>query len=389
MSHADSTLHSTSRVTLWFLTVLLLAPAETRSFTSVHEEALRRARVWEEPATPIEEAKLDQTADGPGSFSVDEIVECTFKPGPVSGSTPKFNCALPNGDVVKIKYGRTNPEVYTEVAATRLLSALGFPTDRMYLVKTVRCAGCPVDPFSQTECAGKLPAGAASADCFPSPDYARSHDFDEAVIERPLEGRRLASKKARGWSWEELKFVDAVAGGATRAEIDALRLLAIFLGHWDNKGRNQRLICQGERKADDDCDRPLAMVQDLGATFGPLKLDLAGWSRTKIWADAPACKVSMRGLPYGGSTFPDAYISEDGRRFLGSRLGHLSTAQIRALFDGARFARYPHRRASARNVDNWVRAFQAKVRAIVDRAPCPDDPTPTATQRATTDPPRK
>jgi hypothetical protein len=85
-----------------------------------------------------------------------------------------------------------------------------------------------------------------------------------------------------------------------------MRLLAIFLVHWDNKAGTQRLICQGAKKPDADCDRPLAMVQDLGATFGPLKLDLARWSRTKIWADAAACKVSMRGLPYGGSTFPDA-----------------------------------------------------------------------------------
>lgn len=382
-------MHFISHVTGLFLTLLLLAPIEGRFVAAIHDEALRRARVWEEPATPIEEAKLDQTADGPGSFSADEIVECTFKPGPVSGTTPKFNCALPDGDIVKVKYGLSNPEVYTEVAATRLLAALGFPTDRMYPVARVRCAGCPADPYAQTECASKLPDGASSAGCFPAPDYTSSQDFDEAVIERPLEGRRIESKKERGWKWEELKFVDAVAGGASRAEIDAMRLLAIVLAHWDNKGRNQRLICQGETKADADCDHPLAMVQDLGATFGPLKLNLAAWSRTKIWADAAACKVSMRGLPYGGSTFPDAYISEEGRQFLGSRLARLSAAQIRALFEGARFARYPHRRASARNVDNWVRAFQAKVRAIVDRPPCPADPMPTVTQRLATDPPRK
>jgi hypothetical protein len=374
-------------VSAWLLSLLLLAG--TRPSTAVHDEALRRAHVWEEPATPIEEAKLDQNPGGPGSFSVDEMVECTFTPAPVAGSTPKFNCALPDGDVVKVKYGRSNPEIYTEVAATRLLSALGFPTDRMFVVKGVRCIGCPVDPFAQIECANNLPAGASSAACFPAPDYARAQDFDQAVIERPLEGHRIHSDGARGWTWEELKFVDAVAGGATRAELDAMRLLAIFLVHWDNKAGNQRLVCQGAKKADGDCERPLAMVQDLGATFGPLKLDLARWSRTKIWADAAACKVSMRDLPYGGSTFPDAYISEDGRRFLGSRLRRLSAAQIRALFDGARIARYPHRRASARNLDNWVRAFQMKVRAIVDRAPCPPDPTPTVAQRATTDPPRK
>ena len=356
---------------LALLAALLLSTTDKAAFIAVHDDALRRARVWEEPAIPIEEAKLDRNPGGAHAFGTDEVVECRFKPGGIAGSTPKFECELAGGENVKVKYGRNNAEVYTEVAATRLLAALGFPTDRMYVVKRVRCFGCPADPFPQLECVNNLGDGAPIENCFPALDFTRYQDFDDAVIERPLKGRRIEMKNERGWTWEELKFVDPVAGGATRAEIDAFRLLAVFLAHWDNKAKNQRLLCQGEKKDDEGCEQPLAMIQDLGATFGPNKLDLARWSRTRIWADAPSCKVSMHSLPYGGSTFPDAYISEEGRLFLASRLGRLSTGQIRALFDGARVAHFPHRRASARNVDNWVRAFQAKVRAIVEHAPCP------------------
>jgi hypothetical protein len=39
---------------------------------------------------------------GPGSFDVDEVVEYTFKSGPVSGTTPKFEREVANGDIVKI-----------------------------------------------------------------------------------------------------------------------------------------------------------------------------------------------------------------------------------------------------------------------------------------------
>src|SRR4029077_20461265 len=109
-----------------------------------------------------------------------------------------------------------------------------------------------------------------------------------------------------------------------------------------------------------------------------------GWSRTRIWVDAASFKVSMHGMPFGGSTFPDAFISEEGRQLLAARLGRLSADQVRALFEGARIELYPHRRVSARSVDNWVRAFQVKVRAIVDRALCPGDPAPTVTQRLVT-----
>src|SRR3954465_9800736 len=138
-------------VTLWLLVALLVASGDTDASTSFRNDALRRAQVWKEPATATEQVKLDRNPEGPGSFSEDQVVDCRFKPDPVGGSTPKFNCELPDGDVVKIKYGQRNAEVYTEVAATRLLAALGFPTDRMYVVKRVRCAGCPADPFAQTE----------------------------------------------------------------------------------------------------------------------------------------------------------------------------------------------------------------------------------------------
>ena len=374
------------RVVIELLASLALSITDKAAFAAIHDDALRRAQVWQEPDTPIEEAKLDRNPDGANGFATDEVVECAFRPGGIAGSTPKFDCELAGGEVVKVKYGRANAEVYTEVAATRLLGALGFPADRMYVVRRVRCFGCPADPFPQLECVNNLKSGETMESCFPALDFDRFHDFDEAVIERPLKGRRIESDHARGWAWEELKFVDEVVGGATRAQIDALRLMAVFLGHWDNKAKNQRLVCLGEKKGEEGCERPLAMIQDLGATFGPMKLDLAGWSRSRIWADTPSCKVSMKRMPYGGSTFPDAFISEDGRQFLATRLSRLSKPQIRALFAGARITRFPHKRTSARNLDNWVRAFQSKVRAIVDHPACPPAPAPTITQEPT--PPR-
>ena len=197
---------------------------------------------------------------------------------------------LPDGDDIKVKYGRDNPEVYTEVVATRLLSALGFPADRMYPVAKVRCFGCSADPFKDLQC---LNEGLAKERCFPDVNYDRYEDFDNAVIERSVDGRRIEVTKERGWSWKELSLIDAKAGGSSRAEVDALRLLAIFLGHWDNKAKNQRLLCLGERDVERTatvgsvtCDRPVAMVQDVGATFGPDKLNLEKWSATPIWANA-------------------------------------------------------------------------------------------------------
>ena len=71
----------------------------------------------------------------------------------------------------------------------------------------------------------------------------------------------------RGWAFYELEKINASRGGATRAEVDALRLMAIFLHHWDNKSSNQRLTCANAKTA--DCTHPLAMIQDVGSEFGP------------------------------------------------------------------------------------------------------------------------
>ena len=315
------------------------------------EAILRRAQVWIEPAVPVEHASLDANPEANDRFLVSDEVECEFDPEPLGGNSPKFDCELKNGETIRVKYGRDNPEIYAEVAATRLLSALGFPTDAVYVVKRVRCFGCPPDPFRTY--AGRV-------------DKHTSIDFDDAIIERPRKGQRVEADDVRGWKWRELAKIDEAAGGAPRAHVDALRLLAVFLAHWDNKAENQRLIC-----TDDACRRPLAMVHDLGGTFGPFKVELKGWAARSVWSDAATCTVSLRGLPYDGSTFDDVQISEAGRTFLAVRLRTFSDDQIRRLFAGARFDRAPSRDPAASDINSWMLAFKKKRDAIDNRAPCP------------------
>jgi hypothetical protein len=184
-----------------------------------------------------------------------------------------------------------------------------------------------------------------------------------AVVERRLAGLEIDG----GWAWPELAAIDASAGGASPAEVDALRLLAVFLNNWDAKPINQRLICAGQA---DRCDEPMAYMQDLGQTFGPKSIDLDGWSGRPVWADAAACRVSMQGLPFDGATFADAVISEEGRRFLAGLLRQLTPRQVRELFTGARFTEF-FRNSSEAGVDAWARAFESRVAQIADRPPCP------------------
>lgn len=328
------------------------------------DRIMRRAQVWLPPDSAVTD--LGRNPGGADGFAADATVECRFQPSGVGGSTPKFDCLLADGDDVKVKYGRDNPEVFSEVIASRLLARLGFPTDRMYTVERVRCFGCPPDPFKALQCLNDR----APAACFPTIDYAHAQVFEDVVIERPVKGRRVETARDSGWSWEELTAIDPAAGGASRAHVDALRLMAVYLGHWDNKAKNQRLVCLDDG-TDSGCARPVAMVQDLGDAFGPFKLDLDGWRRFPVWQDAMSCRVSMRSLPYEGSTFPDTAISEEGRAFLAARLRGLTRAHLRELVEGARLDRYQPLKGRAASLDQWAEVMYAKVRAIVDRAPCP------------------
>ncbi len=333
------------------------------------EAALAAARVWHHPATPIAKADLGANPSGDDAFDVSSDVDCSFVPEHVGGSTRKFNCRLRSGEVVKVKYGAGNAEVPAETAATRLLAVLGFAADRMYVVHSVRCSACPPFPFEALKC---LDTTSAEAACLQGADAARPVTFDDAVIERQVSGRRIAASPDQGWSWFELDRVDPAMGGSPRAHIDALRLVAVILAHWDNKAENQRLVCPpGQDQPDGSCHAPLLVVQDLGATFGPLKLDLQNWRRVPVWLNAAECRVSLRALPYDGGTFPDHLISEEGRQFTLGLLRQLSRDQIARLFVQSGVTRFNHVFAEARNAEPWVDAFSAKIDSLASAGPCP------------------
>lgn len=320
----------------------------------VRADTLARARVF---ITDVPAGEL------PSAQGLD--IECRYAPKRTSGTTPKFDCELPGGDVVKVKYG-INPEIPGEVAATRLLTAMGFAADHMSIARRVRCYGCPRSPYRSRQAAEWFFV-AELLDQFL--DYREYADFANAAIERKFDARAFEVDEHEGWAFYELETVDPARGGASRAEIDALRLVAVFLAHWDNKSSNQRLICLGDDGEDsaEPCEQPVIMLQDLGATFGPRKVDFLGWKHSPIWRDPQGCMVSMTHLPYRGATFEDVEISEEGRQIAAARLGAFEPLDLANLFLSSNFPDAETGRVGTANVQPWVEVFQEKVAAIIGR----------------------
>lgn len=293
-----------------------------------------------------------------------DTVTCRFLNDPPSGTTSKFNCVLDGGAVIKVKYGR-NPEIQGEVAGTRLLKMLGFPADDVEIVPRVRCYGCPRDPFVTVVAS----SWTYTRELLGPTGFDQGYtDFHWVSIERKFPAPAIETDTSEGWAWWEVRYATS-----HRDDLDALRLLAVFLAHWDNKSENQRLVCLDGPPPDPapDCQRPLMMIQDLGATFGPTKVNLGRWAPLPIWDDPVTCRVSMRALPWHGGTFPDAQISEAGRRQIAEGLQAITDEQLRELLLAARIPQYYSATDDERDLQAWMDAFRSRARQIVDGGPCP------------------
>ena len=312
-------------------------------------DSIHHAKVW--APTNIRSLDLKAGPQGPFAFRAGETVTCNFLQRPHgSGSTLKFACALPSGRDLKVRYGRENGEVYAQVAATRLMWALGFAANRMYPVKVV-CQGCPPNPFKD-----KAPA-----------DGSASVLFDPATIDEKLDGKTIETKPDEGWSWKELDLVDEASGGAPSRQRDALKLLAVLMQHSSNKAINQRLVCLDAPA----CSHSLMMLSDVGKTFGRANalnndataaVNFKEWSRTPIWkASESTCVGNLPGSWSG--TLHDPNIGEAGRKFLADLLNQLTDAQLHDLFEVARVTE----RDPDATVADWVSAFKQKRAEIVNR----------------------
>ncbi len=338
------------------------------------QRVLQRAHVWQ--AINTSSLNLMKGPTLPAALRVGGQAACTFvfPDKPLTGNTPKFLCEQKKDDVVKVKYDLKNGEVYAEVAGSRLLWALGFKADVIYPTR-VTCRNCPADPFATS-----------GADWRPgSPTNVSTRVFDPAVIEREFAGKPIEVPGYEGWAWPELDQISERGGGASRAQIDALKLLAVFIQHSDSKPDQQEIVCaDGRRRTDvkgnETCASAWLVIKDLGATFGKAtrlntsKMTLADWDSAGTWKDSQQCVGDLPRSFTG--TLDNPRISEAGRRFLAGRLTRLRDRQIRDLFTVSNVERRGETitgvdgRKRPVTVDDWVRVFKRKRSEIV-AARCP------------------
>lgn len=347
-------------------------------------------------------------------FEPDEPIWCRFTAHPKSGASPKFRCHLTDdryhlkdkkgnivreawsvnqdgkltdagdntiqsvegtslkADKVRVKYstGKSrHREVFTEVAASRILWFLGFYSDSMYQV-SASCLGCVSDPFrtGQNEAVPEI------------------NHFFPASVERKVPGKEIKTDKHEGWKKEDLERIYKYAPKEKQHEIEAY-ILAMNLFHYHNFiSLQNRVTCLKDQwnKETGECYQPVMYIQDLGGSFGSEGLfinprgDFSAWEDETIFKKKSSCKLRAN----AGEL---KYVSEGGRQFLWNRLQHLTEEKVRAIFTAAHFdlidpdlrekiqKEFPQSGSQELDrlvIDRWVSTFMNRIHEIKG-ARCP------------------
>jgi TPR repeat protein len=281
---------------------------------------------------------------------------------------------------LKIKYrslDRVRPiferDMYSEVAAARLLWALHYPADCMFRVRRIHCHRCPRDPFQDNR---PLPEG-------------RYTTFDDAAIELRYGAGRAENYhdwQDGGWSWGEelhrLRYGTPPDGFDTdrKRHFDGLIVLMNLIWHVSIPPHQNRLIClrgtiQQLGGPFKHCPETVLLVHDLGATFGKRHPDsLRRWRNAPVWEDVETCEAALP-LPTHDEFKVRRYrIGKAGQEFILGLLDQLTDEHLRALFETAGFERFditlvrsgdtPTPERARAVIDSWIEGFKEKIEQV-------------------------
>ena len=198
-------------------------------------------------------------------------------------------------------------------------------------------------------------------------------------------GSKVEVPGYEGWALPELDTIGTRAGGATRAQLDAFKLLAVFIQHSDSKPGQQEIVCQEGRKGKDakgneTCAEAWLVIKDLGGSFGKAtklnssKMNLADWDEARHLEGRQAVHRRHAAVVHGKSRGSEDQRS--GSRFLSERLMLLRDQTDSRPLHGVECDETWRNASTAADgskrpvtVDDWVRVFKRK-RSEIAAARC-------------------
>ncbi|MDQ3068852.1 MAG: hypothetical protein M3R55_03875 [Acidobacteriota bacterium] len=273
-----------------------------------------KASLWTDPG-PIAGRNLTH-----GSGAADRAPKgpFTFLKQDTGGTQPKIRVRDGSGREWDVKFGE---EVHAEVAANRIVWALGYVVEEVYFVASGQVTGAGD--------AGRAKDHIAANGAFTNARFRLRDDAAERAEER--------------WTFARNPF-------AGSKELSGLAILMTLLNNWDIQGeRNNRILkIAGEERY---------IVSDLGATFGKMgqfpaprsKWNLEDFQKEEFIEKVEDGAVDLDYEGYGGIN----KVPLEHARWFAGLLSQLTDAQLRDAFAAAG--------ASAQLTDGFTARLRAKI----------------------------
>ena len=186
--------------------------------------------------------------DGQGGKDGQPAAPFKFESEDMEGTNPKFDARDANGTKWRVKLG---DEARPEVAASRLLWAVGYFVNDDYVITSARVEGLHLERGAK-------------------------HARDEEIKDARFEKKPNQQKKIGIWKWKENPF------NGTR-EFNGLRVMMAVMNNWDLKDVNNAVY------SDKSSDRHIFLASDIGATFGTNGLS---WTKDRSKGDVDTFQKS-------------------------------------------------------------------------------------------------
>jgi len=236
----------------------------------------------------------------------------TFVAEDATGTNPKITVTDAQGMKWSVKFATSESknEVHSEVAASRLVWALGYMVEDVYFVASGRIEG-----------ATKLNRARESVAADGTFTAARFESRDPAM-----------QRTGRTWSLDKNPFKD------TR-ELSGLKIMLAMLSNWDTKESNTDIL---EVRTPAGPLEARYIISDLGATFGKMgsgpdfltgrsRWDLEDFQKSPFVKEVKDGKLALR---YTGVATIDDVPLEHARWFSGLA-SQLTETQVRRAFEAA------------------------------------------------------
>ena len=260
------------------------------------------AMLWREP-TDI--ASRDLFLGSGGDEMKPDLSNVTFEKEEPSGYSVKYTVHDGAGKKWVVKLGN---EARPETTANRLLWAVGYVTETVYLAPCAHIKGAPKPRKDVKRCEG------------------------DGFVDARFEARGEGVKRGDNWDWKANPFV-------TKRELNGLLVMMALLNNWDLKTANNVIL---QVAKPDGTTELQYVISDVGATFGktggPIshsRNEPEKYVKTKFVEGTNGDQIKFAYSGKQGNLFKQVSVAD--AKWIGGLLAQLSDKQIEDAFRAGDF----------------------------------------------------